>query len=284
MIEDDDDKKEVEVQLEEAEEEVSETEEDDNEEEAVEASEPDKKPRQSKFKKRIDDLVHKQREAERQRDEYYRVAQKMIEQNNELRQSAKQYSESTAEEMEARIASDLEKAKADYKKAYDEGDADAILDAQDRMLKANSLNSKVDKVKESSSAFEQNQQQLAPPPDSRAVEWANKNKWFNSNRVMTSAAYAIHDEVISQGIKPDTNPDTYYETVDKRMREEFPQYFSEEPSDSSSRKTVTNVVTPGGNQSGRSKKVRLSPSQVAVANRLGVPLEEYAKQFVALEN
>ena len=152
------------------------------------------------------------------------------------------------------------------------------------MLKANSLNSKVDKVKESSSAFEQNQQQLAPPPDSRAVEWANKNKWFNSNRVMTSAAYAIHDEVISQGIKPDTNPDTYYETVDKRMREEFPQYFSEEPSDSSSRKTVTNVVTPGGNQSGRSKKVRLSPSQVAVANRLGVPLEEYAKQFVALEN
>lgn len=68
------------------------------------------------------------------------------------------------------------------------------------------------------------------------------------------------------------------------MREEFPQYFSEETSDGSSRKTVTNVVTPGGNQSGRSKKVRLTPSQVAVANRLGVPLEEYAKQFVALEN
>lgn len=279
---DDDDKNEVEFEVEETEEEVSE--EGEVVEEAVEASEEDKKPRQSKFKKRIDDLVHKQREAERQRDEYYRVAQKIIEENKGLRETAKQFSESTATEMEARISSDLEKAKADYKKAYDEGDADAILDAQDRMFKANTQSQKVERVKETSTAFEQEQQQLAPPPDTRAVEWASKNTWFNSNKVMTSAAYAIHDEIINQGIKPDTNPDGYYQTVDKRMREEFPQYFSEETSDGSNRKNVTNVVTPGGNQSGRSKKVRLTPSQVAVANRLGVPLEEYAKQFVALDN
>lgn len=279
---DDDDKNEVEFEVEETEEEVSE--EGEVVEEAVEASEEDKKPRQSKFKKRIDDLVHKQREAERQRDEYYRVAQKIIEENKGLRETAKQFSESTATEMEARISSDLEKAKADYKKAYDEGDADAILDAQDRMFKANTQSQKVERVKETSTTFEQEQQQLAPPPDTRAVEWASKNTWFNSNKVMTSAAYAIHDEIINQGIKPDTNPDGYYQTVDKRMREEFPQYFSEETSDGSNRKNVTNVVTPGGNQSGRSKKVRLTPSQVAVANRLGVPLEEYAKQFVALDN
>lgn len=283
---DDDDKKEVEFEVEETEEEVSEADEvvEEVTEEADGASEDEKKPRQSKFKKRIDDLVHKQREAERQRDEYYRVAQKIIEENKGLRQTAKQFSESTATEMEARISSDLEKAKADYKKAYDEGDADAILDAQDRMLKANTQSQKVERVKETSTTFEQEEQQLAPPPDTRAVEWASKNTWFNTNKVMTGAAYAIHDEVISQGIKPDTNPDGYYQAVDKRMREEFPQYFSEETSDGSSRKTVTNVVTPGGNQSGRSKKVRLTPSQVAVANRLGVPLEEYAKQFVALDN
>jgi len=286
------DEDELEVEVEETEEEVSETEteshEDDGDEDAVEASE-EKKPRQSKFKKRIDDLVHKQREAERQRDEYYKVAQKMIDENNKLRLSAKQYSESSAEEMEARLNTELEQAKSAYRKAYEEGDADAILEAQDRMFKANAQNSRLEKLREEANSprFTEEAPSLAPPPDTRAIEWASRNPWFNQNKVMTSAAYAIHDEVIAKGVSPDGNPDEYYESVDRRMREEFPQYFKDQNTDTSGRRkggSVAQVVTPGGNETSRSKRVRLSPSQVAVANRLGVPLEEYAKQFVALDN
>ena len=243
--------------------------------------EPDgKKP--SKFQRRIDDLVHKQREAERQRDEYYKVAQKVMDENNRLRTEAKEFSSTSVSEMEARIEADIEKAKADYKSAYEDGDADRIIEAQDRMLKASSQTSKLEAMR-SRAAPENYEEQapIAPPPDSKAVEWASRNNWFNQDKVMTNAAYAIHDEIVQQGITPDH--DGYYDTIDRRMREEFPHKFTGGTTDSRSSKNVATVVTPGGNESGRSKKVRLSPSQVAVAKRLGVPLEEYAKQFVALD-
>jgi len=239
-----------------------------------------KKP--SKFQRRIDDLVHKQREAERQRDEYYKVAQKVMDENNRLRTEAKDLSSTSVSEMEARIEADIEKAKADYKSAYEDGDADRIIEAQDRMLKASSQTSKLEAMRTRAAPENYEEQApIAPPPDSKAVEWASRNNWFNQDKVMTNAAYAIHDEIVQQGITPDH--DSYYDTIDRRMREEFPHKFTGGTTDSRSSKNVATVVTPGGNESGRSKKVRLSPSQVAVAKRLGVPLEEYAKQFVALD-
>ena len=253
--------------------------------EGVEASEAGEKPkRASKVQKRIDDLVHKQREAERQRDEYYKVAQRMMEENNKLRDTAKTVSASNAEEMEGRVNAELEQAKAAYRRAYEEGDADSILEAQDRMMKANAQNVRLEQVKKDADPanFEAQQPVLTPPPDSKAVEWAGKNSWFQQDKVMTNAAYAIHDEIVQRGVTPEH--DSYYETIDRRMREEFPHKFRSEDTDSSPSKSVTTVVTPGGNETSRSKKVRLSPSQVAVANRLGVPLEEYAKQFVALDS
>lgn len=256
----------------------------DETEEVVEAQEEQPK-KQSKTQKRIDDLVFKQREAERQRDEYYKVATRMMEENNSLRTKAKEFSASNAEEMEGRVNAELEQAKAVYRKAHEEGDVDNILDAQDRMMKANAQNLRLEKVKQEAdpSNFEGQQQALAPPPDMKAVEWANNNPWFNTDNVMKNAAYAIHDEIVQRGITP--QHENYYETIDSRMREEFPHKFRDGASDQSvSKSSVTQVVTPGGNELGRSKKVRLSPSQVAVAKRLGVPLEEYAKQFVALDS
>lgn len=282
MMNEEEDKIEVEVPEEEAPAPAAEA--DDVEVEAADES-SDQPKKQSKVKKRIDDLVFKQREAERQRDEYYKVAQRMIEENNTLRTKAKEFSASNAEEMEGRVNAELEQAKAAYRKAYEEGDADNILDAQDRMMKANAQNMRLEQVKQQAdpSNFEVDQIALTPPPDSKAVEWANDNPWFNTDKVMTNAAYAIHDEIVQRGITPDH--DSYYDTINRRIREEFPHKFQEGRSDSSSSKSsVTQVVTPGGNDASRSKKVRLSPSQVAVANRLGVPLEEYAKQFVALDS
>lgn len=276
------DNDELEVEVEETEEETPKAEaqvqEDDSGQE-VESSEQPKKV--SKFQKRIDDLVHKQREAERQRDEYYKVAQRVMDENNSLRNAAQEFSTTSVTEMEARISADIEKAKTDYRKAYEDGDADKIIEAQERMIKASSQTNRLDQMRQRSAPENyQAPEPIAPPPDSRAVEWASRNSWFNKDMVMTNAAYAIHDDVVKSGVQPSS--DAYYEAIDSRMREEFPHKFKEEVTDSPSPSRNT-VVTPGGNESGRSKKVRLSPSQVAVAKRLGVPLEEYAKQFVALD-
>lgn len=250
---------------------------------AGEEPEGSKKP--SKFQKRIDDLVHKQREAERQRDEYYKVAQKAMDENNALRKKAQEFSSSSVTEMEARIEADIAQAKADYKKAYEEGNSDELVAAQERMFKATSQTSRLEKMREEASPENYKEQEaVAPPPDQKAVDWASRNPWFNKDMVMTNAAYAIHDDIVKTGVE--VSSDAYYDAIDNRLREEFPHKFQGEAQDTPSqprRGNATTLVTPGGNETGRSKKVRLSPSQVAVAKRLGVPLEEYAKQFVALD-
>ena len=239
-----------------------------------------KKP--TKYQKRIDELTHRQREAERQRDEYYSVAQKVMDENNKLRQQSKSFSSISATEMESRINADIANAKAEYKQAYEDGDADKIVEAQEKMVKAASQTSDLNKMKDHANPKNFEQRELpvvAPPPDQRAVEWAQDNTWFNQDMVMTNAAYAIHDELVKKGITAESA--NYYEMIDRRMKEEFPSKIGGTSTPKSTDHST--VVTPGGNQTGKSRKVRLTPSQVAVANRLGVPLQEYANQFAALE-
>lgn len=248
----------------------------------VEAEQKAETKKPTKYQKRIDELTHRQREAERQRDEYYNVAKKVMDENNKLRQQSKSFSSISATEMENRINADIENAKTAYKKAYEEGDADKIVEAQEKMVKAASQTSDLNKMKDYANPKNFEQQELpvvAPPPDQRAVEWASDNTWFNQDMVMTNAAYAIHDELVKKGITAES--ENYYEMIDRRMREEFPSKFGGTSTPKSTEHST--VVTPGGNQTGKSRKVRLTPSQVAVANRLGVPLQEYAKQFAALE-
>ena len=270
--------KEVEVVEESVETETVETEETPE----VEAEQKAETKKPTKYQKRIDELTHRQREAERQRDEYYNVAKKVMDENNKLRHQSKSFSSISANEMEHRINADIENAKTAYKKAYEEGDADKIVEAQEKMVKAASQTSDLNKMKDYANPKNFEQQELpvvAPPPDQRAVEWASDNTWFNQDMVMTNAAYAIHDELVKKGITAES--ENYYEMIDRRMREEFPNKFGDTSTPKSTEHST--VVTPGGNQTGKSRKVRLTPSQVAVANRLGVPLQEYAKQFAALE-
>ena len=247
--------------------------------------EKEEKPKANKFQKRIDDLTFERREAERQRDEYYKVAQKAMEENKRLSEKAKKFGEIGTTEMEGRINSEMDSAETLYKKAYEEGDAEKIVAAQRKMIDASSRRSELAQLKQVSdqsqvdNAFDQS---VPPPPNTKAVAWAGQNSWFNKDMIMTNAAYTIHDELIRQGVKGDT--DEYYEKLDSRMQQEFPHKFvSEEKTDQKPKSVTQPIVTPAGNQSPKkSRKVKLSPSQVAVAKRLGVPLEEYAKQFVAL--
>ena len=270
--------KEVEVVEESVETETVETEETPE----VEAEQKAETKKPTKYQKRIDELTHRQREAERQRDEYYNVAKKVMDENNKLRQQSKSFSSISANEMEHRINADIENAKTAYKKAYEEGDADKIVEDQEKMVNAASQTSDLNKMKDYANPKNFEQQELpvvAPPPDQKAVQWAANNSWFNQDMIMTNAAYAIHDELVKKGITAES--ENYYEMIDRRMREEFPSKFGGTSTPKSTEHST--VVTPGGNQTGKSRKVRLTPSQVAVANRLGVPLQEYAKQFAALE-
>ena len=225
------DNDELEVEVEESEEETPKAEaqvQGDDSGQELENSDQSKRP--SKFQKRIDDLVHKQREAERQRDEYYKVAQKVMDENNSLRKKAQEFSSSSVSEMEARIEADIQKAKADYKKAYEEGNSEELVEAQERMFKATSQTSRLEAMKQEASPDNYKEMEpIAPPPDQRAVEWASRNTWFNNDSVMTNAAYAIHDEVVKGGIE--ISSDAYYEAIDKRMREEFPHKFKDDPQD-----------------------------------------------------
>jgi Pyruvate/2-oxoacid:ferredoxin oxidoreductase gamma subunit len=260
--------------------------------EQVEAEEPvqeekQEKQKPTKFQKRIDDLTFERREAERQRDEYYNVAQRAVEENKKLREQAKNFSEIGTKEMEGHINSEIESSKEAYKRAYEEGDADKIIAAQQKMIEASTRRTDLNQLKQYSdqSRFDNDYaQSVPPPPNNKAVQWAGKNTWFNKDMVMTNAAYTIHDELIKSGIQGDT--DEYYQQLDARIQQEFPHKFASEQMTEQKPTTVAKtLVTPAGNQSPKkSRKVKLSPRPVAVAKRLGVPLEEYAKQFVALNN
>ena len=158
--------------------------------------------------------------------------------------------------MEARIEADIEKAKADYRLPYEDGDADRIIEAQDRMLKASSQTSKLEAMR--SRAAPENYQSkrlLHHRRTARLSSGPRRNKWFNQDKVMTNAAYAIHDDVVQQwGTLQTTKITTTL--IDRRMREEFPHKFTGRAQDTprSSKGNVATVVTPGGNESGRSKR------------------------------
>ena len=240
-------------------------------------------------KGRIDDLVARQREAERQRDEYFSVAQKVLDENKSLRQRAGDFGKFGSQEFENRVNAQSEAAKVAYRKAYEEGDADKIIEAQQQMIQAESARNNVGSMRRAAENIAQPSDfNLTPPPNNKAMEWANRNSWFNKDMVMTNAAYTIHDELLKSGVQADT--DDYYNNLDQRLRTEFPHKFQSEGDRANTPKETTKtvaktVVTPAGNNvSNKSRKVRLTPSQVAVANRLGVPLEDYAKEFVSLNN
>tara|TARA_R100000458_G_scaffold56427_1_gene61332 strand:- start:355 stop:1299 length:945 start_codon:yes stop_codon:yes gene_type:complete len=256
--------------------------------EEQEAEPSPSKQGKSKFQKRIDDLTKRQREAERQRDEYYSVAQKVLNENKELREQASKFGEFGSTEFENRIKSQVESAKEAFKRAYEEGDAEKIAQAQQQMMEATAQKSQVGQMKRvAENIGKQQQPELKAPPNTKAVEWASRNPWFNRDMVMTNVAYTIHDDIVRGGVQVDS--DEYYDTLDSRLRKELPHKFSEEETDKpkETQKPVAQqpMVTPAGNQvANKSRKVRLTPSQVAVANRLGVSLEDYAKEFVALNN
>lgn len=236
-------------------------------------------------KKRINTLTWKMREAERREKAALDYAKKVKEENESLSTKYNKTNEDLQEQYGGKIVSQLAEAKRAYKLAYEEGDADQMAEAQSVIAKLSVEEENVKKEKarlatekeDVKTVTEQPVEQNKPAqePDPKAVEWASKNEWFGKNDAMTFTVYSIHRKLTEEeGFDPTS--DDYYAEVDKRIRDEFPHKF-EDNKTGTTRKNVQTVAPANRNVKNGRNTIRLTKSQVAIAKKLGVPLEEYAK-------
>ena len=236
-----------------------------------------------KVQKRIKKLTFQIREAERREKAAVDYAKGLKNKYETAQEKYEEVDTNYLKEYDARIDAERDKAKAALKVAFDSQDPEQITEAQDKLTKlavekekvSMTLAEKESKKKESESKPQETTQEQ-PPISQRAQEWASENEWFGSDRVMTSAAMGIHDELMQEGIDAESNE--YYNQINKRMKEYFPQKFaaSTEEKPVATKEPVQNVASVSRRAGGR-KSVKLTKSQVVIAKKLGVPLEEYAK-------
>jgi hypothetical protein len=239
------------------------------------------------FSKGYHDERRRAESAQREREEAIRLAQKLIEENKRLQEAQTKSHAALLEQAKARTAAELEQAKRAYKEAYESGDADKVVAAQEALTTAKIRADKVANFKpaalQPAKTVVQTESEFTPAPapvvDQRAVEWQKANSWFGDDDEMTSFALGLHQKLVKEGV--DTRSDEYYERINRRMREVFPQQFEDDeevptkPATKPSKKA--NVVAPA-TRSTAPKKVVLTQTQVALAKRLGVPLELYAQK------
>tara|TARA_R110002033_G_scaffold13363_2_gene39908 strand:- start:26 stop:1039 length:1014 start_codon:yes stop_codon:yes gene_type:complete len=265
---------------------VSEAPEEVTEEELEDYSEKVRK-RIKHFSKGYHDERRAKEQAFREREELERYTQTLMEENKGLKTSVNKNQSVLLDQAKRTASSELDEAKRAYKEAYESGDTDAVVDAQESMttakIKADRLgNIQLPSLQEEETSLEQDTtEQSAPVPvDERANEWAKTNTWFGSDDEMTSLALGLHNKLVKEGMNPQS--DDYYDAIDTRMQQLFPEQFGEvdEP-DRKTSKRQANVVAPA-TRSTSPKKVTLTRTQVDLAKRLGVDLKDYAKQ-VAIE-
>jgi hypothetical protein len=224
----------------------------------------------------------------REREELEKYARNLISQNDKLKGTVDTNHNTLIQSAKKQVEGEMAMAKGRYKVAYESGETDAILEAQTqlnsaqiRMDKVNGLKPK--KIQALQPQTTPVQPQVEAPPanvqrDEKAENWRDENaSWFGEDDEMTALAYGLHHKLTKEGVDPTS--DTYYEKINARMRQVFPDQFDEEPE--STKRKSSNVVAPA-TRSTSPKKVTLNQSQVAIAKRLGISLEDYAKQAAEL--
>ena len=270
--------------------------------EEKEASEDEHEEYSTSVQKRIDRLTKKMREAERREKEAISYAQNVQNESEQIKSRLQTVDQGYMTEYGNRLNIEQKQVEEELKNAMDKGDTDAAVAAQRKLtqlaVSADRYTSvqnnrkqqqeqaqvtpqqQVSVMNQANQAHQAQQQpvQQQPveqPPDPKAEKWAGKNNWFGKDEAMTFAAFGIHKGMVEkEGFDPQS--DDYYDELDSRIRAKFPQEFN----NGSGKRPVQNVAGNSrsrGKTSGRSRKVKLTPSQVAIANKLGVPLEEYAK-------
>jgi len=268
--------------------EVTVEEESEETEEQPQAANEDELQEYSKnVQQRISKLTKKYRDEEAQRLAAVEFAEAVKKQNDELKQRLNALDQSYTSEFGTRVDSQIEAAKQAYQKAYDDGDAEAMFEAQKNLSKLALDQAQLEQAKRRQEARAeepvaqqaQAQQAQAQPaqPDPKAEAWAQKNEWFGADQTMTYAAFGVHRQLIEdEGFDPQS--DEYYNELDNRMRKEFPHKFAAPTKGDTGPRVASAESTASRSKSTKGRRtVKLTPSQIAIAKRLNVPLEEYAK-------
>jgi|TARA_R110000787_G_scaffold51498_2_gene122019 hypothetical protein len=232
------------------------------------------------FSKGYHDERRAKEQAHREREELETFAKTLVDENNKLKGTVDKNQAALLEQAKKTASGEMLLAKRQYKRAYEDGNADKLLEAQEKLttakIKADKLDNFVAEPLQSEEVPVQMPQEARQKPDAKASDWANENSWFGSDDEMTAYAMGVHSKLVKQGV--DTTSDDYYEAIDARMRNTFPDEFGEtEEQEVKTTKRQSNVVAPA-TRSTAPKKVRLTQTQVAIAKKLGVPLELYAQK------
>ena len=255
---------------------------------------------QEKAQKKLKDLKkvwHQERRekeaALREQQEAVRLAQRMLEENKTLKQRLSNGETVYVDAVKQATEQELDSAKAEFKSAYESGDSDRLLAAQERITNAKLKADKVDNYQPQFQKALQDQEnpvqltnQQVNAPDKKALKWQKNNDWFGQDEEMTSLALGLHEKLVRNGIPAGSNE--YYENIDKTMRKRFPENFDgeeevsvEEP-EKVQRQKASTVVAPA-TRSTSPKKIRMSKTQVLLAKKLGLTPEQYARELTKLE-
>ena len=256
------------------------------------------KEKLAQLKKVWHDERREKEAAVREQHEAVRVAQQLFNENKRLKQAYSTGEKTYIETVQNATELELEVAKRSYKEALETGDSDRIVEAQSKL---NSAAIKSDKVKyfqpsalqdEGNELQIQQMQEKPVAPDAKTQEWTEKNVWFGAKKPMTAYALGLHEELVDEYGKAFVGTDQYFQRIDKEMRKVFSEYFDTsepqtkvevEEESKPSQKSKPSTVVASATRSTNSKQVRLKPSQIALARKLGLSPEQYARELIKME-
>ena len=244
------------------------------------------------FRKIYHDERRAKEEADRERQEAVAIAKQLFEENKALKGRVTHSEKYAVDSYKTAAQQEMEMAKREYKEAYDSGDGDRLVEAQEKMTTARIKLDKADNVaqnmqqknalQEERNEVKTQQQPEKPVRDQKASTWQERNSWFGQDDEMTSLALGLHEKLVKENGMAYAKTDEYYKRIDETMRRRFPENF-EEAEDEKPRQKLSNVVAPA-NRSTASKKVKLNTSQLSIAKRLGLTPEQYARELVKMES
>ena len=223
-------------------------------------------------------------EASRLQDEAVKYAQKVYEENQKLKKTLEEGEGVLVQQAKTRVEAQLEQAKKEYKDAYEIGDPDKLLEAQEKLASLQNEKFRVESYKPKKQTEQQVQVPPTAPkvqePDVRTKQWAAQNSWFGEDSEMTGYAFGVHERLVKSGINPQTQADDYYKAIDDSMRQRFPDKFGEQTIEDAPVRQTGSVVAPASRSAKKPRRVQLTSTQVALAKRLGLTAEQYAAQLL----
>ena len=246
------------------------------------------KIRLKQMKKVWHDERREKERATREQQEAIALAQRMLQENNALKARLTSGEQALVDSYKESVNHELETAKREYREAYEAGDADKLVEAQEKIATAKIRADKVNNFKptplqEEKYVVQTQQEPQTPRRDPKAASWQERNQWFGQDEEMTSLALGLHEKLVKQHGLAYATTDEYYKRIDENMRKRFPEQFEEPEVKTAETRTKPSTVVAPATRSTSSKKVRLTQSQVAIAKKLGLTPEQYVRELMKME-